>query len=312
MRRNVGRVATARLKRLDVNPRSNDTVPTVVGGLQKVPAGCCRTGTARENLAVDVGEAARLYEAGYTIAEVAAMLHVAPRTVARNFDKAGIRRRPRGTPRREVPVREIERLRDEGLAMAQAAEALGISTSMAWRSYRRREPVHDHRARIAPTVVRGRFGRWQGAFIEALSQEPAIAVNHVVARDVGREPTHVELVAAQRAAHRLTKHYQVKIVHVSSGRVAPRGALLLAREDRRVSDQQLVDAAREPLPDLPEQPLQPSEADQLIDELAAVLAAAAAAAQALTNHDLEGPRSEKVRRLLEGLTGDLARIRLRL
>ena len=37
---------------------------------------------------VDLGEAVALYEAGHTIADVAATLHVAPRTVVRNFDKA--------------------------------------------------------------------------------------------------------------------------------------------------------------------------------------------------------------------------------
>jgi predicted transcriptional regulator len=82
---------------------------------------------------VDVREAARLYEAGRTIAEVAAMLHVTPRTVVRNFDKAGIARRPRGTLPRDVPVSEIQRLRDKGLTMPEVAQALGITTSLAWR-----------------------------------------------------------------------------------------------------------------------------------------------------------------------------------
>jgi hypothetical protein len=265
----------------------------------------------RQDRPVDVGEAARLYEVGHTIAEVAAILRVAPRTVVRNFDKAGIPRRPRGTIRRDVPVSEIQRLRDKGLTMPQVAEALGITISLAWRSYRRRQPVSDDRVPMPSIAVGGRLGRWQAALIEALSSDPAIAVNHVVARHLGREPTHAELVAAQRAAHRLTEHYQVKIAHVSAGRVASRGAVLLAREDQHVTDQQLVIAARKPLPDLPEQP--PSAvADQLIDELASALAAAAAAAQALANHHLDDTRSEKVRRLVEGLTRDLVRSRRQL
>jgi hypothetical protein len=99
---------------------------------------------------------------------------------------------------------------------------------------------------------------------------------------LGREPTHVELVAAQRAAHRLTEQYQVRIAHVSSGRVTPRGTAVLAREDRRIADEQLVKAASRQLPELREQPLSPG-ADQLIDGLASALAAATIAACALAN-----------------------------
>jgi hypothetical protein len=99
---------------------------------------------------VDVGEAARLYEAGHTIAEVATILHVTPRTVVRNFEKAGISRRPRGTLPRQVPVSEIRRLRDKGLTMPQVADALGITTSLAWRRYRRGQPVVDGRNRFDP------------------------------------------------------------------------------------------------------------------------------------------------------------------
>jgi hypothetical protein len=64
-----------------------------------------------------------------------------------------------------------------------------------------------------------------------------------VARQPGREPTHTELVAAQRAARRLTEHSPVCIAHVSSGHVASRGAAVMAREDRRITDDQLVAAA---------------------------------------------------------------------
>jgi hypothetical protein len=84
-----------------------------------------------------------------------------------------------------------------------------------------------------------------------------IAVNDAVARHLGREPTHVELVAAQRAARRLTEQYQVRIAHVSSGRVAPRGTAVLAREERRIADDQLVKAARRRLPEPPEQRYHP-------------------------------------------------------
>jgi hypothetical protein len=69
--------------------------------------------------AVDLREAVTLYEAGHTIAEVAATLQVAPRTVVRNFDKAGIPRRRPGPSPRDVPVAEIQRLRDEGLTMPE-------------------------------------------------------------------------------------------------------------------------------------------------------------------------------------------------
>ena len=99
------------------------------------------TPSGGENQAVDIREATSLYEAGHTIAEVAAILHVTPRTVTRNFGKAGIPRRPRGTLPRQVPVSEIQRLRDKGLTMPQVAEALGITTSLAWRRYRRRQPI---------------------------------------------------------------------------------------------------------------------------------------------------------------------------
>jgi hypothetical protein len=144
--------------------------------------------------------------------------------------------------------------------------------------------------------------------IEALSHQPVIAVNDAVARHLGREPTHVELVAAQRAAHRLTEQYQVRIAHVSSGRVASRGTVVLAREDRLITDKQLVRAARRRLPELREQPLSPG-ADQLIDDLASALAAATTAARALANQHLDDAPSDQIRHLAEGLSRDLAQVR---
>jgi predicted DNA-binding transcriptional regulator AlpA len=264
--------------------------------------------SSRENQPVDVREAASLYESGHTIAEVAAILHVTPRTVVRNFEKAGIARRRRGTLPRVVPVSEIQRLRDKGLTMPQVAEALGITTSLAWRRYRRRQPVSDGREAPPSTSMSSGLGRWQAALIDALSQEPVIAVNYAVALHLGREPTHVELVAAQRAAHRLTEQYQVRIAHVSPGRVTSRGAAVIAREDRTITDKQLVRAARKRLPMLREQPPSPV-ADQLIDDLASALTAAATAARALANHHLDDAHGDNIRRVIEGLYRDLARVR---
>jgi hypothetical protein len=93
-----------------------------------------------------------------------------------------------------------------------------------------------------------------------------IAVNYAVARHLGREPTHAGLVATQRAARRLTERYQVRIAHISSDRVTSRGAAVIAREDQRITDGQLVQAAKKRLPELGEQPPSPI-ADQLIDPL---------------------------------------------
>jgi len=45
------------------------------------------------------------------------------------------------TPPRDVPVTEIERLRDSGLAMSQVAEVLGISTSSMRRAFLGRRPA---------------------------------------------------------------------------------------------------------------------------------------------------------------------------
>ena len=92
---------------------------------------------SRENQAVDLRGPVALYEAGHTIAEVAARLHVAPRTVVRNFDKAGIPRRGPGPPPRDVPVAEIQRLRDEGLTMPEVAAAVGTTVNIARKRYRR-------------------------------------------------------------------------------------------------------------------------------------------------------------------------------
>jgi hypothetical protein len=94
--------------------------------------------------------------------------------------------------------------------MPQVAKALGITTSLAWRRYRRRQPVSDGREALPAASMSG-LGRWQAALIAALSQQPVIAVNYAVALYLGREPTHSELVTAQRAARRLTEQYQVRI-----------------------------------------------------------------------------------------------------
>jgi hypothetical protein len=126
-----------------------------------------------------------------------------------------------------------------------------------------------------------------------------IAVNYAVARHLGREPTHAGLVATQRAARRLTERYQVRIAHISSDRVTSRGAAVIAREDQRITDGQLVQAAKKRLPELGEQPPSPI-ADQLVDELASALAAAATAARALATHDLDDAHRDNVRLWLTG------------
>jgi hypothetical protein len=101
---------------------------------------------------------------------------------------------------------------------------------------------------------------------------------------------------------------QGRIAHVSSGRVASRGAAVIAREDRHITNEQLVRAARKGLPELREPP--PSSiADRLIDELASALAAAATTARALAAQDLDDARGNDVRRLIEGLYPDLAQVR---
>jgi hypothetical protein len=60
--------------------------------------------------------------------------------------------------------------------MPQVAEALGITTSLAWRRYRRRQPVSDGRAPLPWTSgVSNGLGRWQAVLIDALSHQPVIA-----------------------------------------------------------------------------------------------------------------------------------------
>jgi hypothetical protein len=98
------------------------------------------------------------------------------------------------------------------------------------------------------------IGRWQAVFIDARTHRPVIAVDHAVALYLGREPTNVELSAAQRAAHRLADQYQLRLAHVSSGRVTSRGTPVMAREDRHITDEQLVRAARKQLPKLRARP----------------------------------------------------------
>jgi hypothetical protein len=86
---------------------------------------------------------------------------------------------------------------------------------------------------------------------------------------------------------------------------------VIAREDRRITDEQLVRAARRPLPKPRCQPPSPI-ADELIDNLASTLAAAATAAYALATHDLDDAHGDDVRRLIDGLYHDLARVRRQL
>ena len=115
---------------------------------------------SRENQAVNLREAVELYEAGHTIAEVAARLHVEPRTVVRNFDKAGIPRRGPGPPPRDVPVAEIQRLRDEGLTMPEVAAALRTTINIARKRYRRTQPTGDSRVAIPSRRRASKLGRW--------------------------------------------------------------------------------------------------------------------------------------------------------
>jgi hypothetical protein len=85
----------------------------------------------------------------------------------------------------------------------------------------------------------------------------------------------------------------------------------MAREDRHITDEQLVRAARKQLPKLRARPPSPI-VDQLIDDLASALAAAATAARALAAEDLDDSRSSQLRRLVDGLATDLDRLRRQL
>jgi hypothetical protein len=113
-------------------------------------------------------------------------------------------------------VAEIQRLRDEGLTMPEVAATVGTTINIVRKRYRRAQFTGDSRAALPSRREASKFGRWQAVFIDALTHRPVIAVDHAVAVYLGREPTDVELSAAQRAAHRLAEQYQLRLAHVSS------------------------------------------------------------------------------------------------
>jgi hypothetical protein len=84
------------------------------------------------------------------------------------------------------------------------------------------------------------LGRWQQVLVDALHNEPAIAVRTVVADHLNREPTRAELTAARRAAHHLKGF--VRPLHIPApvlGSAGSRHVLVLVRVDTKIDPDQL-------------------------------------------------------------------------
>jgi uncharacterized protein (DUF433 family) len=110
-------------------------------------------GRGRHRADVPAGQVAGLYQAGWTVSQIAARYQVAASTVLRRLDDAGMARRPRSAPA-VFPVEEAARaVQQDGASFAGVARAYQVSVDVVRAQLRARGIAPP--PRTGPRVLRG-------------------------------------------------------------------------------------------------------------------------------------------------------------
>lgn len=189
---------------------------------------------------VPVGEVARLYGLGLTMAEIAAMYGVSAWTVAARLDRAGVARRRAKDGWTVLPVeRAVRRYRRQPHRLGELAAGLGVSAQLlvdrAGRPGRRERGQGRYRADVRAAEVAGLYrAGWTVGEIAAKYQVAATTVLHRLdVAGVARRPKSTSIpFPVEEAARRLqqdgtslaqlARDYQVGVKAVR-GQLAARG-----------------------------------------------------------------------------------------
>ncbi|HEY7146232.1 MAG TPA: helix-turn-helix domain-containing protein [Streptosporangiaceae bacterium] len=128
---------------------------------------------------VTADEVARLYRAGQTVTQIAGRYRVAPATILRRLDAAGVTRRPRSLPTPFPADEAARRVRQEGVSCAELARVYGVGADVVRRRLAaqgvRRSPGAPRQWRVTAAEVADLYAR------EGLTMAQ-IAARHGVSR----------------------------------------------------------------------------------------------------------------------------------
>ena len=142
---------------------------------------------------MDVDDIIACYRQGASMLTLANQHHTSRHTIRRILNSAGEPTRPTGRPRLDVSSETIAELYEAGTSFQEISTSLGIHPDAARTRY------NEIRARRGLT----RRGRWHQVLLDALDQQPTIAVLPTAADHLGRYPTRNEAHAVRRAARDL-------------------------------------------------------------------------------------------------------------
>ena len=142
---------------------------------------------------MDVDDIIARYRQGASMLTLANQHHTSRHTIRRILNTAGEPTRRSGRPRLAVSSETIAELYEAGPRFHEISTSLGIHPDAARTRY------NEIRAQRGLT----RRGRWHQVLLDALDQQPTIAVLPTAADHLGRHPTSNEAHAVRRAARDL-------------------------------------------------------------------------------------------------------------
>ncbi|GAA3707321.1 hypothetical protein GCM10022204_26530 [Microlunatus aurantiacus] len=152
---------------------------------------------------MDVDAIIARYRQGASMLTLADQHHTSRHTIRRILHAAGEPIRPTGRPRLAVSSEAIAKLYEAGVSFEEISTRLGIHPDAARTRY------HEIRSQRGLT----RRGPWHHVLLQALEQQPTIAVLPTAADHLGRRPTSNEAHAARRAARDLARAGDATLDH---------------------------------------------------------------------------------------------------
>jgi lambda repressor-like predicted transcriptional regulator len=186
---------------------------------------------------VDVDDIIARYRQGASMLTLANQHHTSRHTIRRILNAADEPTRASGRPRLDVSSETIAELYEAGTSFQEISTRLGIHPDAARTRY------NEIRSQRGLT----RRGPWHQVLLDALDQQPMIAVLPTAADHLGRHPTRNEAHAVRRAARDLARAGDATLDHQ-----------LLAWQNRRCPYLVLTTVETTPPPTDNANPSQPS------------------------------------------------------
>jgi len=157
-----------------------------------------KRGQGRCRADVPVGQVAGLYQAGWTVSQIAARYEIAASTVLRRLDDAGVARRPRSAPVAFAVDEAARRVQQEGVSFAELARAYQVSVDVV-RAQMRARGIYPPPT-TGPRVLRAvSAAQLAGEYASGLTMAQ-IAARYGVSRETISTRLHAAGVAGRHPA----------------------------------------------------------------------------------------------------------------